>query len=368
VAKRRGDEEMFAWREDFSEWQPVEEIPLLARHVPKAKPPAPTSMFGDAPEDAEPPPRAPDPHDGMDFNIADASRVVRMPLLAPTVAGRRDGGLFGRGSIANGTAPRSEPGEPQPQESLKLPIAKLSREMPAQEPPRPNTDASVVAAPHKRRRRAFYLVTFGGTLLAVGVLVGAITLIGRKGEEDPSATANDPAPQVVTNFYEKNSIPPTTPAVPQPPTGDTAAPRAPATNGNPGKGGPRRDVGGTKSDPPRIGAATGQAGPGGKVDTFGNEGPRVGPLTPDDVRETYLANEVMLKRCYERSLKADMSASVSKMDVKITVDSGGSVTRINVPQESGLATCVSSAIRNWRFRRSSDGLTTEFTVVFAKRG
>ena len=100
VAKRRGDEEMFAWREDFSEWQPVEEIPLLARHLPKAKPPAPTSMFGDAPEDAEPPPRASDPHDGMDFNIADASRVVRMPLLAPTVAGRRDGGLFGRGSVA----------------------------------------------------------------------------------------------------------------------------------------------------------------------------------------------------------------------------------------------------------------------------
>jgi hypothetical protein len=270
--------------------------------------------------------------------------------------------------VANGPSPRSALRERSPRESLQLPIAELSRDMPAQEPPRTTTDASVVSPPHKRRRRAFYLMTFGGALLAAGVLVGAITLIGRKAGDDPGGAANDPAPQVVTNFYEKNSILPTTPAVPPPQPGETGAARTPATNGNGnGKGGTRRDLG-SRNDPPRIAPATGQTGPGGKVDTFGNEGLRVGPLTPDDVRTTYLANEVMLKRCYERSLKADMSAPVSKMDVKITVDAGGSVTRINVPQESGLAACVATAIRNWRFRRSTDGLTTEFTVVFAKRG
>ena len=49
-----------------------------------------------------------------------------------------------------------------------------------------------------------------------------------------------------------------------------------------------------------------------KVDSFGDVVAASGPLTPDDVRNTYAANEVGLKRCYERSLENETTA-VTKM-------------------------------------------------------
>src|SRR5262245_27725156 len=44
VAGKASEAEMFAWRDDFSEWLPVEQVPVLARHLPKpALPPPPPS-------------------------------------------------------------------------------------------------------------------------------------------------------------------------------------------------------------------------------------------------------------------------------------------------------------------------------------
>ncbi len=376
VARRKPDEEMFAWRDDFTEWLPVEEVPLLAVHLAKAPP----RMFADADgDDDRDEPRPVDVHDGMDFQISDASRIVRMPLLAPAGPGKREG-LPGLGAVANGTAPRAAvtgaradvaeapaAAEPSPRQSLQIPIASLSMEMAAQPPPRSMSDLSGAAAPHRRHRRSFYIVTIGGAIAAAAVIVGAITLVGRK--SDDKRAADDPVPTVVTDLYAKDSL--VTPVAPTPSAaaaGDKGAPQK-AANGAKAGAAPKRPELATaappplpKNDPPRIGPA------GGKVDSFSDEGPRVGPLTPDDVRETYLANEVMLKRCYERALKQQASLPVSKMDVKITIDAAGSVTRIAMPQETGLGSCVGTAIKNWRFRRSTGDFTTEFTVVFAKRG
>src|SRR6185503_5205109 len=121
---------------------------------------------------------------------------------------------------------------------------------------------------------------------------------------------------------------------------------------------------GARIDPPRMGSAT----RGEKQDSFSGGADELGPLTPDDVRSTYAANEVGLKRCYERSLKSDPTGSVSKMVVKITIAPGGNVSEITVPDRSDLGSCVSTSIKNWRFRKSTGEFTTEFTVFFAKRG
>jgi hypothetical protein len=119
------------------------------------------------------------------------------------------------------------------------------------------------------------------------------------------------------------------------------------------------------AEPARIGPATPR--PNGKVDTFDDEAGPADPLTPDDVRNTYAANEVGLKRCYERSLKADPNTSVTKMVVKITISPHGGITDIAVPDKTDLASCVTNSIKTWRFRRSNGEFTTEFTVFFAKR-
>src|SRR5262249_28747412 len=193
VARRKPDEEMYAWREDFTEWLPVEEVPLLAVHLPKAPP----RMFADAHtdegDDGDHPdrhdPRPVDAHDGLDFQIADASRIVRMPLLAPAGSAKREG-LPGLGTVANGTAPRPAvtvaraaaaareapaAAEPSPGQSLQLPIAGLSMEMPAQAPPRLTSEGAGAAPPHRRHRRPVSVVTIGGPLAAAAMLVGPIT-------------------------------------------------------------------------------------------------------------------------------------------------------------------------------------------------
>jgi hypothetical protein len=120
-----------------------------------------------------------------------------------------------------------------------------------------------------------------------------------------------------------------------------------------------------RPEPPRATPAS-----GGKQDSFeGGVPDDDGPLTPDDVRKTYAANEVGLKRCYERALKSDPTTSVSKMVVKITIGPEGGVSEIQVPDRpSDLSGCVKNSIKSWRFRRSTGEFTTEFTVFFAKRG
>jgi predicted Zn finger-like uncharacterized protein len=118
VAKKRPEDEMHAWREDFEAWLPIDKVPALAPFLPverRQPPPLPPPL-------GQPPPRAgvslpppvsllpaapivedePDEHDpfaavpgarmvaaappsaddGMDFNIGEASRVVKMPLIA----------------------------------------------------------------------------------------------------------------------------------------------------------------------------------------------------------------------------------------------------------------------------------------------
>jgi hypothetical protein len=206
-----------------------------------------------------------------------------------------------------------------------------------------------------------------------GVLAG-VFLFNRAGDDGAHASASETRTSVlVDNFYSKdNPLLPHDPARPQPATPPAAEPASkPATKvaslaprPHPAEGPVHLELV-TRPDPPRMAGAT-----RGKADSFDPDalGP-TDPLTPDDVRNAYAANEVGLKRCYERSLKVDPTSNVSKMVVKITITAQGTVSDISVPDKaSELAGCLAASIRSWRFRRSAGEFTTEFTVFFAKRG
>src|SRR5262249_34036207 len=116
-------------------------------------------------------------------------------------------------------------------------------------------------------------------------------------------------------------------------------------------------------DPARIGPAPARPpGPIGKTDTFDDAGGPPHALTHADARNAYAPKEGGLKAGYDRPLKADPTSTVTKMVVKITISSRGSISEISVPEKSDLGACVANSIRNWRFRRSNGDFRTEFTV------
>jgi hypothetical protein len=238
-------------------------------------------------------------------------------------------------------------------------------------------------APRVGRRLGLPVIVVGVT--AIAILLVVVLLAGREsGTEQARAKASGPDNVLVTNFYSKdNPLFTNDPKRPAEPVveiteADKAAAQKAKVPAAPVATAPRRAEGRTadgrepavKLDPvTRPPTASIGGGSREKVDSFEETTIDTGPLTPDDVRNTYAANEVGLKRCYERSLKNDPTSNVTKMVVKITITPNGNVSEITVPDRgSELGSCVSNSIRSWRFRRSTGEFTTEFTVFFAKRG
>ncbi len=412
VAARTPGSEMHAWRDDFTEWLPVEDVPVLAVHLPRVKgragasPPAvlpvgaatpaplvpappknqaPPGFFGtDAAPATDPfaalrpdtptgtPPPAPgsataSASDGFDFEIGEASRLVKLPILPPPASSSsRPAGTSALPGID--AAHRAD-------ESLKLRFA-TEPELPPLPPPGLST--SVVSA-RPRRRLLVPLVAAG---LVAAAILGGLAFVGLRGDDEKAPAPAPPASQtvLVKDFYSRENPmfasgaapraaeaaapEPEPEVVPKEPAPER--PRAPATTAvRPRIVAPPP---GATLDQPRI-LTPRRDGRREKTDTFDGSDEDSGPVTPDDVRAMYGANEVGLKRCYERALKSDPSSSVTKMVVKITIKPDGRVTDISVPNRgTELAECVAGNIKNWRFRRSSDELTTEFTVYFARRG
>jgi predicted Zn finger-like uncharacterized protein len=386
VAALAAGAEMFAWRDDFEEWLPVAEVPVLAVHLPRharpvsashavvaslpvappaEEPPPPADPFAGVPgAAAAAPPEAPPPHeDNFDFNIGEASRLVKLPILPPP----QQAGPRPSESLPGISAPAPAAGT-----SLQLPIASLSTEMEPVKPPpaAPSTNP----APRARRRVSIPILVAGGATLVLVALIGLFYGQDPPDTRPPSAA---PAPDsvLVTNFYSKDN--PLFGREPRPekpaaePVMEIAPPQAPPPSVDEKARLRQRRTAEpevrpdpvTRPSPPRM------TSPRGKTDSFDGEGAAPGgPLTPDDVRDTYAANEVGLKRCYERSLKADPTSNVNKMVVKITITPAGNVSEIDVPdRQTELGSCVANSIKGWQFRRSTGEFTTEFTVFFAKR-
>ena len=79
--------------------------------------------------------------------------------------------------------------------------------------------------------------------------------------------------------------------------------------------------------------------------------------------------QMSTQRCYERAIKNDPFLEVKKIYVDIKVEPTGVVSSVSLSsqQSSLLGTCLAAAIRNWRFRVSTEGIVTQIPLVFEQR-
>ena len=103
----------------------------------------------------------------------------------------------------------------------------------------------------------------------------------------------------------------------------------------------------------------------GKVETIGPNGP-VLALKADDVENMFQRNSDISRRCYEQALKKDAFLDVKKIAVTMSVDKTGIVNDVSLSSHADhqLGKCLMQRIKGWRFRESSDGITTRINVVF----
>lgn len=127
---------------------------------------------------------------------------------------------------------------------------------------------------------------------------------------------------------------------------------------------------------PRKGSgplATGKVDPtpppatGGKVEASGGNGPLT-PLGGSEVEEMSQRNSSGLQRCYEQALKKDIFLDVKSIKVTISIDAAGVVNAVQMSSHGDhvLGQCMTSRIRNWRFRPNTRGLDAKFTVAFGR--
>jgi hypothetical protein len=120
----------------------------------------------------------------------------------------------------------------------------------------------------------------------------------------------------------------------------------------------------TGSNPNNSGTNPNNTG-SGKVETNGPNGP-VLALKADDVENMFQRNSDISRRCYEQALKKDPFLDVKKIAVTMSVDKAGTVSDVGLSSHADhqLGKCLMQRIKAWRFRESSEGITTRINVVF----
>jgi hypothetical protein len=91
------------------------------------------------------------------------------------------------------------------------------------------------------------------------------------------------------------------------------------------------------------------------------------PLDGHAVRATVTTNKPRLQRCYERAIRGQQSPTTVRLDVTVMVASSGRVKEVNAVGSGpgGLAECIESSVRRWRFPASSEGGPAKFPIVFS---
>jgi hypothetical protein len=98
--------------------------------------------------------------------------------------------------------------------------------------------------------------------------------------------------------------------------------------------------------------------------SVGEEPP--GELDPDDLVDVYNANKIGVTMCYNSALKRDPLLTVRRADVQISVSPAGSVSNVSIPSLSGtpLGICLEKRIRSWKFPRATRVFTSQFPIIF----
>ena len=73
-----------------------------------------------------------------------------------------------------------------------------------------------------------------------------------------------------------------------------------------------------------------------------------------------------VKVCYERALKRDDSLKQAKVNVSVSINAGGRVSRVALDGNTSgsyLGECLSNLIRRWSFPSTGESYQTEFPLV-----
>ena len=412
IQKKQPDEEMHGWREGFEQWLPVEDIPEFKTAVPRAPserlpipvpeptkqadaPPAAAepsadsapalsglaragkdddavgdadSLFGAMGQRAAPSEEADDQgDDNLDFDIGEASRVVRMPMLAPGMGAASAGaglgapGLPGMAGPAAGATPQAG-GTVAPGGGDPAARAAALRE---------RAQHSRVEAPKRKSRSAVLLAILGVSVAVIaGVAVVYLTTEGDTGRTGGGRFQTD------LDVYDQG------PGLPGSKRPTARAGEEPSQQG--GRTGGRTNPRWRDDGPGRVrntnDGIAGGAGPGisGPTGTgvgdkgFANLDDALRPLTPDDVVSTASQGpyQTGIRLCYQHALKKDPTLNISRMNVTIGINSAGRVSSVQMaqrPQTQLLTQCLESRIKRWQFRKSTEGLNAEFPLLFARK-
>jgi predicted Zn finger-like uncharacterized protein len=284
-----------------------------------------------------------------DFEIGEASRVVKLPpMLGRNVGnaapvGRSAGSNSGLPGVDAGGLGRGT-GTFQQYTNSGLPIIQGGGtiDMPRPEILQPSRRAKSLAVP---------MAIAGAVLVGVIAILLYLALAGGDDEEDQNlARARLAGDGLAYNFVDndKDGKDDT--------TGQTVEEVRAAT-----KGGTARRV--IKRNPRETGTAVGRpAGGSEEVDLGGG----AGELDPDDLLKVYGDNKIGVSLCYTSALKKDPLLRVGKTEVTIRVGTTGTVSMVSIPSLAGtdLGNCLQKRIKAWRFPKNSSGLNTQFPIVF----
>jgi hypothetical protein len=284
--------------------------------------------------------------DDDDLSIGEVSRVVRIADLMPRngepkAAARRTGAVpvVARGT---GMVPRLEAGGGGGGAG-------------AQPAGAANAPASTLAPPLAEHRRQHVLLWGGGAAALLLVAVGiAVVSSGQDDDSLPSAFGGSDGFEKLGYRVDDPRRVANGSGVSQPPLPQPANPVTPA------------------KIPPRITknpipAGSGQgSGSGSAASPLGPDGL---PLTDLSAAEVEAMSQRMSsgnQRCYMRAIRKDPTLDVKKISAVVHVDTAGTVDQVTVSSHAGdeLGVCLAGAIRRWKFRPSTEGITTELTFVF----
>jgi len=294
--------------------------------------------------------------DAMEFDIGEASRIVKLPMLmqaaresgaaaaAPDPAAA-SGGLPGVAKIPSGGVGRGTGGEM----ALRPGLAPLSDSALAEAQPPILTQS---ALPPRRSPLMLPMLIGGGVLVVTLVIVVVVVLAGG-GESGPGLARSDIGGSELggrdyrfgggSGGDEENGTDPQT-LLNQ---GTSGGARKRPTNNNVRSGGDTSN--GT-----------------GPTLVTGPTDPSATPLQPTEVINELQRQSLGNRRCYERALKKDPFLDVKSIPVKITVDASGVVTDVTLGSHADtvLGQCLISRLRQWAFRKSTKGISMNLTLTF----
>jgi predicted Zn finger-like uncharacterized protein len=392
VADQPPDAEVFCWTEGFDDWLPVHKVAHFRRPRRESVPPPPPRISSplaavaagltEAPvaNDVTPEPlfaaalaaierdeangvRGPknggsigatsEPKE-FDFDVGEASRVVRMPMLVDAMGYRGSGAAMGTGlpGLDRGeldSSPGRTTGAFAQVQELGGDGKKLPTVVPLAEPGA-SAPALDVLPPRPAVLKPWHLVAGLGAIAAsAAVLIIVLVRDDGRGGDDRQTRSRFTGEGLGYRLDPRErKLPEAESAAAQPST----------------RRGPTRRDAVAKINP----AAEPSSDPLLKSDDvdLGGDSLATKPLTPDEVMRVYNDNKLGVKLCYESALKKDPLLDVKKLYVSLSVEPTGVVSAVSMSgyAETPLGQCLAARIKRWRFRQSSEPFTGQFPLVF----